>query len=96
MITTDKFVDRHNGPRARCDSNAGKDRRKLRRRMIAQTVPAAIRLKNPLDLPSAMTGINTSASARRRGKNQVFKTYIGWVHNAIVPAVIRRILENPG
>ena len=67
--------------------------------LIDQTVPAAIRLKKPLNLPDGMTEYQYHQHLRGiAAKNKVFKTYIGLgYYNAIVPAVIQRnILENPG
>ncbi len=100
MIKTDKFVDRHNGPRAH-DVTAMLEKIGANSvdELIAQTVPAAIRLKNPLDLPGAMTEHQYLRHLRGiAAKNKVFKTYIGLgYYNAIVPAVVQRnILENPG
>ncbi|MGH8190867.1 MAG: aminomethyl-transferring glycine dehydrogenase [Rhodanobacteraceae bacterium] len=61
-------------------------------------VPAAIRQKNPLALPPAIT--ETEALAKIRAiadKNQVFKSFIGQGYSGThVPLVIlRNILENP-
>jgi glycine dehydrogenase len=100
MITTDKFVNRHNGPRAtdiaamlkKINANSVDE-------LIAQTVPASIRLKKPLNLPSGMTEFQYHKHLRAiAAKNKVFKTYIGLGYfNTILPAVIQRnILENPG
>lgn len=100
MITTDKFVGRHNGPRA---SDIPAMLKKIGARsldeLIEQTVPAAIRLKAPLNLPSGMSEYQYHQHLRGiAAKNQVFKSYIGLgYYNTIVPAVIQRnILENPG
>jgi glycine dehydrogenase len=100
MIITDKFVDRHNGPRAR-DITAMLEKIGASSvdELIAQTVPAAIRLKKPLDLPSAMTEFQYHKHLRSvAAKNKVFKTYIGLgYYNTIIPAVVQRnVLENPG
>jgi glycine dehydrogenase len=100
MIITDKFVDRHNGPRAR-DITAMLEKIGASSvdELIAQTVPAAIRLKKPLDLPSAMTEFQYHKHLRSvAAKNKVFKTYIGLgYYSTIVPAVVQRnVLENPG
>jgi glycine dehydrogenase len=100
MIITDKFVDRHNGPRAR-DITAMLEKIGASSvdELIAQTVPAAIRLKKPLDLPSAMTEYQYHKHLRGvAAKNKVFKTYIGLgYYSTIVPAVVQRnVLENPG
>ena len=66
--------------------------------LINKTIPANIRLKEPLALPPAMTeyefGKHISELA---GKNKLFTTYIGmgW-YNTITPAVIQRnVFENP-
>jgi glycine dehydrogenase len=67
--------------------------------LIDEALPAAIRLKNPLNLPPAeseheylqrLTGI-----AR---KNKTFRSYIGLgYHDTITPSVIlRMVMENPG
>jgi len=100
MITTDKFVDRHNGPRA-SDVTAMLEKIGASSvdELIAQTVPAAIRLKKPLNLPVGMSEYQYHKHLRGvAAKNQVLKTYIGLgYYNTIVPAVIQRnILENPG
>ena len=67
--------------------------------LIDETLPKAIRLKEPLELPDGMneqeylTHLWEIAS-----KNKVYKTFIGLgYYNAILPGVImRNILENPG
>ena len=67
--------------------------------LIGQTIPAGIRLKQPLNLPPALS---EAAYLRRlqqtADKNKVFKSYIGQgYYDVIVPGVIQRnILENPG
>ncbi|BBJ23975.1 aminomethyl-transferring glycine dehydrogenase [Candidatus Nitrotoga sp. AM1P] len=100
MITTDKFVNRHNGPRkndvkAMLDTIGAGSVDEL----IDQTIPAAIRLKKPLNLPSGMTEYQYHKHLRGvAAKNKIFKTYIGLgYYNTIVPPVIQRnVLENPG
>ena len=79
MITTDKFVNRHNGPRA------GDIAAMLKKigassvdELIAQTVPAAIRLKKPLNLPAGMTEYQYHKHLRAiAAKNKTFNSYIG-------------------
>ncbi|HJR13767.1 MAG TPA: aminomethyl-transferring glycine dehydrogenase [Rhodanobacteraceae bacterium] len=66
--------------------------------LVDAIVPAAIRQKNPLALPPAVT--ETEALAKIRAiadKNQVFKSFIGQgYYGTHVPLVIlRNILENP-
>ncbi len=100
MIKTDKFVNRHNGPRAN-DIAAMLEKIGARSldELIEQTVPAAIRLKAPLNLPEGMSEYQYHKHLRGiAAKNKLFKTYIGLgYYNTIVPAVIQRnILENPG
>ena len=67
--------------------------------LIEQTVPAAIRLNKPLQLPAAQS--EAAALTRLKAiasKNQVYRSFIGrGYHNCITPPVIlRNVLENPG
>ena len=67
--------------------------------LIDQTVPAAIRLKQPLSLPVGMSEYAYQRHLRGiAAKNKLYKSYIGLgYYDTIVPAVIQRnILENPG
>src|SRR5487761_2239010 len=97
---SDQFVHRHNGPSAsdiqsmlRVINASSVDE------LIDQTVPAAIRLQQPLNLPQGMS--EHAYLQHLRGiaaKNKLFKTYIGLgYYDTILPPVIQRnILENPG
>ncbi|MBK7181783.1 MAG: aminomethyl-transferring glycine dehydrogenase [Bacteroidetes bacterium] len=100
MITTDKFVNRHNGPRANdVTAMLAKINVSSVDELINQTIPSAIRLKAPLNLPKGMTEYAYHKHLRKlASKNKVFKTYIGLgYNNTIVPPVVQRnILENPG
>ncbi|MGQ0827534.1 MAG: aminomethyl-transferring glycine dehydrogenase [Bacteroidota bacterium] len=100
MITTDKFVNRHNGPR---ENDVKAMLKKIGAgsvdELIEQTIPAAIRLKKPLNLPAGMTEYDYHKHLRAiAAKNKVFKTYIGLgYYNTIIPPVVQRnVLENPG
>ncbi|MCC5667721.1 aminomethyl-transferring glycine dehydrogenase [Nostoc sp. CHAB 5784] len=67
--------------------------------LINQTVPQAIRLKQPLKLPEAKSEYAALTSLKKvAAKNQVFRSYIGMgYYDSITPPVIgRNILENPG
>jgi len=67
--------------------------------LISETVPANIRLKEDLDLDTAMSEQEYSTHINELSKlNKVFKSYIGLgYHPSNLPAVIQRnILENPG
>ncbi|MDZ8081275.1 MAG: aminomethyl-transferring glycine dehydrogenase [Nostoc sp. DcaGUA01] len=67
--------------------------------LIDQTVPQAIRLKQPLNLPEAESEYAALALLKKvASKNQVFRSYIGMgYYDSITPPVIaRNILENPG
>ena len=67
--------------------------------LIEQTIPAAIRLNKPLNLPEAQS--ESAALARLKAiaaSNKVYRSFIGQgYYNCITPAVIlRNVLENPG
>jgi glycine dehydrogenase len=67
--------------------------------LIDETIPPAIRLKKPLQLPAARTEQEFLAEFKSlMKKNSVYKSYIGTgYHNTFTPTVIlRNILENPG
>jgi len=99
-MTTDQFVTRHNGPNSQdVQAMLNKINAPSLDALIDQTVPAAIRLKNPLNLPEGMS--EHAFLAHLRGiaaKNKMYKTYIGLgYYNTILPPVIQRnVLENPG
>lgn len=100
MITTDQFVNRHNGPRPDdVKAMLEKINSPSVDELISQTIPAAIRLKAPLKLDKGMTEYEYHRHLRGiAAKNKVFKSYIGLgYYNTIVPPVIQRnVLENPG
>jgi glycine dehydrogenase len=96
----DKFVDRHIGPEREDVSEMlktiGVD---TLDQLIDETVPASIRLKEPLKLSKPVTEYRFIENLKRIADgNKVFKSYIGMgYYNTITPAVIQRnILENPG
>ena len=67
--------------------------------LIAGTLPPSIQLSEPLDLPDAMTELDTLTKLREMASlNQVQHSMIGMgYHETILPAVIQRnVLENPG
>lgn len=67
--------------------------------LIEQTIPARLRLKNPLQLPEGINEYEYIQHIKELGsKNKIFKTYIGMgYYSSIMPAVIQRnMLENPG
>jgi glycine dehydrogenase len=67
--------------------------------LIDQTVPAAIRLKKPLNLPGGLNEMEYLNHLRKlASKNKIYRTYIGMgYYNTITPGVIQRnMLENPG
>ncbi len=66
--------------------------------LIEQTIPAVIRLAQPLNLPAAKSEAQFLADFKRLAQqNIVFKSFIGQgYHDTIVPnVVLRNILENP-
>src|SRR5712691_176360 len=96
----DCFVDRHIGPDTRDVVEMlevlGKGSLDA---LIDATVPAGIRLKRPLDLPTGLSEHGLLQDLQQiAAKNQVFRSYLGMGYSdTVTPAVIQRnILENPG
>ena len=94
------FARRHNGPSG---SEIGEMLERIDAgsldELIAQTIPSAIRLEKPLDLPEGMSEHEYLGHLRRiAARNKVFRSYIGLgYYGAVLPAVIQRnVLENPG
>ena len=99
-MNTTNFALRHIGPRE-ADQNQmlkaiGVDSMD---QLIFETLPDAIKLKNPLDLDPPMSEYEYLTHIHELSKlNKTYKTYIGLgYHPTILPPVIQRnILENPG
>ncbi len=95
-----EFQQRHIGP----DENQTKDMLKTISvssldELIDKTVPPAIRMKEELDLPPAMSEHEFLKHIKEISlKNKLFHTYIGQgYYNTITPSVIlRNVFENPG
>ncbi|RYY13736.1 MAG: glycine dehydrogenase (aminomethyl-transferring), partial [Chitinophagaceae bacterium] len=67
--------------------------------LIGKTIPAAIRLKTPLQNPDPQSEFEYLNELKKvASKNKLFKTYIGQgYYGTITPSVIlRNIFENPG
>ena len=68
-------------------------------KLIEETVPSSIRMKEPLKLSKGINEYEYITSLKEiASKNKIYKSYIGLgYYNSITPAVItRNILENPG
>ena len=98
-MTSDRFVNRHIGPR---DSDAAEMCKAIGvdspEQLIDQTVPASIRLTRPLNLPPAMSEYEYLAHIRDLGKrNKLFRSFIGqgYYGVATLPVIVRNVLENP-
>ena len=96
----DRFVDRHIGPDTRdvveMLERLGKGSLDA---LMDATVPAAIRLQRPLDLPPGRSEYGLLQELQQiAARNQVFRSYLGMGYSdTVTPAVIQRnILENPG
>ena len=94
------FLNRHLGPNeseiAQMTQAIGVENLE---QLIAETIPADIRLKAPLNLPEGISEYAFQKKIQKLAKkNKLYANYIGMgYHPAIVPAVIQRnILENPG
>src|SRR5512138_3826089 len=100
MNNIDQFVNRHNGPSAQdVQAMLKKIDAPSLDALIDQTVPAAIRLKQPLHLPEGMSEHAFLSHLRViAAKNKLYKSYIGLgYYDTVVPPVIQRnVLENPG
>lgn len=95
-----EFTGRHIGPNEHDTNNMlktiGVDSLE---ELISKTVPAAIRLKKPLNLPAPQSEFEYLNELKKiAAKNKLFKSYIGQgYYNTITPSVIlRNVFENPG
>ena len=99
-MKTDSFALRHIGPNetdlAQMLQTVGVENLD---QLIYQTIPDDIRLKQPLNLPEALSENEFLNHIQQLSqKNKIFITYIGLgYHETITPSVIKRnIFENPG
>ncbi|AFY79234.1 glycine dehydrogenase, decarboxylating [Pleurocapsa sp. PCC 7327] len=100
LAPTDSFVKRHIGP----SPNEIEQMLEVLgfsslEQLVEKTVPAAIRLAQPLQLPEAQSEYAALAQLKSiASKNEIFRSYIGMgYYDCITPSVIERnILENPG
>lgn len=96
----DKFVNRHIGPREnQLEKMAKFCGAESVDKLINETIPPDIRLKNKLNISPAVNEHTFIENLSQiASKNKVFKSYIGMgYHPVILPSVIQRnILENPG
>lgn len=67
--------------------------------LLVKALPSSIRLKQPLELPEALSEVQMLDRARQLAcKNQIFRSYIGqgYYDCFTPPVILRNILENPG
>ncbi|MBX7126980.1 MAG: glycine dehydrogenase (aminomethyl-transferring), partial [Cyclobacteriaceae bacterium] len=97
---SEKFETRHNGPdEAQVAAMLKVVGASSVDELIAQTIPANIRLKRELNLPAPVSEFEFLKQFKAlAAQNRVMKSYIGMgYYNTITPPVIlRNILENPG
>lgn len=98
-MSTDRFVNRHNGPRENDLPNmldvVGVNSLD---QLIKKTVPESILSKNPMSLPPAMTEFEYLNHLRLIArKNKMFRSFIGQGYYGVAPlsVIIRNVLENP-
>ncbi|HDY8063797.1 glycine dehydrogenase [Vibrio vulnificus] len=100
LNTQHEFVGRHNGPNhAAQQKMLSTINAESLDALIAQTVPAQIRLEKPMQLAEAQSEADMLASIKKFADlNQVKRTFIGQgYYNTFTPNVIlRNVLENPG
>ncbi|MFW1531990.1 aminomethyl-transferring glycine dehydrogenase [Vibrio parahaemolyticus] len=100
LSTQNEFVGRHNGPKL-------SDQQKMLEAinavsldaLISETLPANIRLEQPMTLAEAKSEADMLATMKQfANQNQVKRTFIGQgYYNTFTPNVIlRNVLENPG
>lgn len=99
-LAVEQFVRRHLGPREHelSEMLATVGFTSLET-LVDATVPATIRMQQPLQLHPARSEYELLKELRAiASKNQVFRSFIGMgYHNCIIPPVLQRnILENPG
>ncbi len=99
-MITDNFISRHNGPTPEeVDMMLKKIGVSSLDELIDKTIPASIRLKNPLELAKGLNEYEYTNHIKAIGaKNKLYRSFIGMgYYNTITPGVIQRnILENPG
>ena len=98
-MLTDKFVNRHNGPREhelpimlKAIGVSSLDE------LIEKTLPRTIMLEKPLRLPEAMSEFEYLKYIKSLGqKNKMFRSFIGqgYYGVALLSVIVRNILENP-
>ncbi|MDX1677286.1 aminomethyl-transferring glycine dehydrogenase, partial [Arsukibacterium sp.] len=100
LANHDEFIQRHIGPdeaeTAAMLAELGVDSMET---LIAQTVPASIRLPKPLATGNSRTENDALVHLKAvAAKNKMYKSYIGMgYHPTLTPNVIlRNVLENPG
>jgi glycine dehydrogenase len=98
-MISDKFVNRHNGPRdeeiPQMLKVIGVDSLD---QLIEKTVPSSIMLEKSLRLPEAMSEFEYLNHIRSIGqKNKMFRSFIGqgYYGVALLSVIIRNVLENP-
>lgn len=99
-IQQNEFVHRHIGPNASetsqmLDAVGASSLEEL----VGKTVPASIRMQQPLDMPPAMSESDYLRHLKDVSlQNKVFRNYIGQgYYDTITPSVIlRNVFENPG
>ena len=94
-----EFIGRHVGPDAEgIESMLHELGLDSLERLVEKTVPAAIALGQPLNLPAAMNEESALAALKQlAGKNQASRSFIGLgYYDTLTPNVIlRNVLENP-
>jgi glycine dehydrogenase len=98
-MDTNKFANRHIGiTENEKDSMLQAINVQSMDELIAQTIPSAIRLKKPLNLPEPMTEREYAEHiAELASKNKVFTSYIGmgWYDTVCPAPILRNVFENP-
>ncbi|KAM3115128.1 aminomethyl-transferring glycine dehydrogenase [Phormidesmis sp. 146-33] len=100
LAYTDRFVDRHIGPRpSEVQQMLGELGLDSMEALISKAVPQGIRIQQPLKIGASRSEYELLTELKAiASQNQIFRSFMGMgYHNCITPPVIQRnILENPG
>ena len=98
-MSTDQFVDRHIGPsKKEIEEMLSKIGVESIDELIRETIPENILLEKKLNLKLPVSEYDYLNQIKKiAGKNKIFRSFIGmgYYNTAVLPVIVRNILENP-